>query len=180
MIEIPPPPAEEPTDDEASSSSSDEAASEASEHETEPSEKQPSAGAAAAHSYVDMKPSQSLPDDELLADRENRSPIKDRQRSKSDPRVVGLARDSEEEVAPFLSPDDPLVQAVQREISEAFNVSNDDLNYFAEELLTELAYMDEEDGTLGDRMTSTSSVFTPSTWQETYQNLPEDYTVTDV
>ena len=177
MIEIPPPPAEEPTDDDEATSSSDEAASEASEHETEPREKQPSA---AAHPHVDMKPSQSLPDDELLADRKSHTPIEDRQRSKSDPRVVGLVRDNEEEVAPFLSPDDPLVQAVQREISEAFNVSNDELNYFAEELLTELAYIDEEDGTLGDRMASTSSVFTPSTWQETYQNLPEDYTVTDV
>lgn len=174
MIEIPPPPAEEPTDDDddGPTSSSDEAASEASEHEPEPSEEPPSAAG--------IKPSKSLPDDELMADRKSHTPITDRLRSKSDPRMVGLVRDDEEDEGPFLRPDDPLVQAVQREISEAFNVSNDELNYFAEELLTELAYMDEEDGTLGDQMTSTSSVFTPSTWQETYQNLPEDYTVTDV
>ena len=93
--------------------------------------------------------------------------------------MVGL-EDSESNHTLSLSPDDPFIQAVQREISEAFDMSGVELNRVAEDLLTELVYIDEEDGNLGQRMPSSASVFTPSLWQETYQNLPDDYTVTDV
>lgn len=91
--------------------------------------------------------------------------------------MVGL-EDSKGDQTLSLSPDDPFIQAVQREISEAFDVSDVELNRIAEDLLTELAY-DEEDGDL-ERMPSSASVYTPSLWQETFQNLPDDYTVTDV
>ena len=173
MIEIPPPPAEEPTDDEVGTSSPEESTSEMSGQETEPSE-MPTSG---DRFPLDIKTSKSLPDDELTSNRKSQSPIQGRRRSKSDTRVGGMTNDDGQE-GQLLGPDDPLVQAVQREISEAFNMSNDDLNYFAEELLTELAIHDEEDGNLGERMTS--STLTPSSWQETFQNLPENYTVTDV
>lgn len=92
--------------------------------------------------------------------------------------MIGL-EDPEGDQALALSPDDPIIQAVQREISEAFDVSDVDLNRIAEDLLTELVYIDEENGDL-ERMPSSASVYTPSLWQQTYQNLPDDYTVTDV
>lgn len=172
MIEIPPPPPEEPTDDEEAASSDEETASEASVHEPEPSPPKHTG------SHPDLKPSASLPEDKLVGDRPSQSPIQERRRSKSDT-MVGL-EDSEGNHTLSLSPDDPFIQAVQREISEAFDMSNIELNRVAENLLTELVYIDEEGGNIGDRMPSSASVYTPSLWQETYQNLPEDYTVSDV
>jgi hypothetical protein len=172
VIEIPPPPPDEPTDDEEATSSGDETASEASVHEPEPSPPK------LTSSQPDLKPSASLPEDKLVGDRPNQSPVQERRRSKSDT-MVGL-EDSESNHTLSLSPDDPFIQAVQREISEAFDMSGVELNRVAEDLLTELVYIDEEDGNLGQRMPSSASVFTPSLWQETYQNLPDDYTVTDV
>ena len=173
MIEIPPPPPEEPTDEEEATSDDEGTASEASVHEPKPSSPK------RADSHPDLKPSASLPEDKLVGDRPEQSPIQERRRSKSDT-MVGLD-DNEGGQALSLSPDDPFIQAVQREISEAFDMSGVELNRIAEDLLTELVYIDEEDGDLGQRLpSSASAVFTPSLWQETYQNLPEDYTVTDV
>lgn len=171
MIEIPPPPPEEPSEDEEATSSDDGTASEASVHEPEPTPEKPPSP------HPDLKPSASLPEDKLVGNRPNHSPIQERRRSKSDT-MVGL-QDNEGDQALALSPDDPIIQAVQREISEAFDVSDVDLNRIAEDLLTELVYIDEEHGDL-ERMPSSASVYTPSLWQQTYQNLPEDYTVTDV
>ncbi|XP_028397956.1 voltage-dependent L-type calcium channel subunit alpha-1D-like [Dendronephthya gigantea] len=179
VIEIPPPPPEEPTDDEEAASSSDETASEASVHEPTPEaavQVPEKSLLKQSSSHPDLKPSSSLPDDKLVGDRPAQSPIQERRRSKSDT-MVGL-EDAEGDQAVSLSPDDPFIQAVQREISEAFNVSDVELNRIAEDLLTELAYI-EEDGGL-ERMPSSASVYTPSLWQETYKNLPDDYTVTDV
>ena len=124
-----------------------------------------------------MKPSVSLPEDKLVGDRPNHSPVQERRRSKSDTMVE--LEDTEGDHAVSLSPDDPFIQAVQREISEAFDVSNVELNRIAEDLLAELVYNDDVHGDL-ERMPSSASVYTPSLWQETYQNLPDDYTVTDV
>ena len=171
MIEIPPPPPEEPSDDEEATLSGDETASEASVHEPKPSPAKPPSP------HPDLKTSASLPEDKLVGDRPSHSPIQERRRSKSDT-MIGL-EDPEGDQAVALSPDDPIIQAVQREISEAFDVSDVDLNRIAEDLLTELVYIDEENGDL-ERMSSSASVYTPSLWQQTYQNLPDDYTVTDV
>ena len=183
MIDIPPPPPEEPTDDEGASSSSDETASGASVHEPEPEVHEPSPSVAPPRltgSHPDLKSSVSLPEDKLVRDRPSHSPIQERRRSKSDTTVIqGLEELEGDQTALSFSPDDPFIQAVQREISEAFDVSDVELSRIAEDLLTELAYMDEE-GALGQRMPSSASVYTPSLWQETYQNLPDDYTVTDV
>ena len=171
MIEIPPPPPEEPTDDEEAISDDEETASEASVHEPEPSPPNRTG------SHPDLKSSASLPEDKLVGGRPDQSPIQERRRSKSDT-MVGLD-DNEGGQALSLSPDDPFIQAVQREISEAFDMSGIELNRIAEDLLTELVIIDDEDGDLS-RKASSASVFTPSSWQEKYQNLPDDYTVTDV
>lgn len=172
---MPPPPPEEPTDDDEGTSSSDEAASQASVHDPEPSVGQPKH----TGSHSDLKASSSLPDDKLVRDRTSQSPLQERRRSKSDTMVIKGLEKFEGQQTLSLSADDPFVQAVQREISEAFDVSDVDLNLIAEDLLTELAY-DDRDGHLRERLSSSASVFTPSLWQETYQNLPEDYTVTNV
>lgn len=149
-------------------SSGDDTASVASVHEPEPSPLK------LTDASPDLKTSSSLPEDKLVGNRPSHSPVQKRRRSKSDSKI-----DSEGNQTLSLSPDDPFIQAVQREISEAFNMSDCELNRIAEDLLTELAYIDEE-ASLGDRIASSASVYTPSLWRETYKNLPDDYTVTDV
>lgn len=126
--------------------------------------------------HSDMKQSASLPEDELVNDRPSPFPLKERRRSKSETRINP---DNIEDQRVSLSPDDPIIQAVQREISEAFDVSDVELNMMAEDLLTDLAHI-EVDGGHGQRLPSSASVYSPTKWQETYKNLPDDYTVTDV